>query len=224
MSSPSPTTKTAIMDAAERLFAARGFKSTSMRAITSAAKANLGAVNYHFTTKDALILAVLSRRMKPLNEQSSSMLDRLENAGTARPVAVEEILEALFRPPLELIAKRSQGGRNFLRLIAFVFTEPGDYLKPLIEEQLAGKLCRFHTALRRIMPGLSETDAYWAMHFSYGAFVHTLSNPHILELTSRGHCKVSDTEKTLRRIVGYCAAGFRAAAKSGSAGRIHPTS
>ena len=205
-----PTTKTAVMDAAERLFAARGFKSTSLRAITAAARANLGAVNYHFATKDALILAVLSRRMKPLNERSAALLDRFEQAGAGRPVDVEKILEALFRPALELIAKRAPGGRNFLRLMAFTFAEPGDYLKPLIEEQLAGKLRRFHKALRRVMPGLTEADAFWKMHFSYGAFVHTVSNPHILEFTSGGLCRVADPEKTLLRIVVFCAAGFRA--------------
>jgi len=57
---------------------------------------------------------------------------------------------------------------------------------------------------------LSEAEAYWKMHFSYGAFLHTISNPHILELTSGGACRVSDTEMTLRRIVAFCAAGFRA--------------
>ena len=205
-----PPTKTAIMDAAERLFATRGFKSTSLRAITAAAKANLGAVNYLFTTKDSLILAVLSRRMKPLNERSTALLNQIEHESAGRPVSVEEILTALFRPALELIAKRSHGGRGFLRLMACTFAEPGDYLKPLIEEQLTGKLLRFHKALRRALPGLSAADAFWKIHFSYGAFVHTVSNPHILELTSSGLSKVSDTEKTLIRIVAFCAAGFKA--------------
>ena len=206
-----PATKIAIMDAAERLFAVRGFKSTSLRAITAAAKANLGAVNYHFATKDALILAVLSRRMKPLNERSAALLDQLECKGTGKPVGVEKILEALFRPAMELIAERSHGGRNFLRLMAFTLAERGDYLKPLIEVQLAAKLRHFHKTLRRALPGLSEADAYWNMHFSYGAFVHTVSNPHILELSSGGECKVSNSEEALRRIVAFCAAGFRRA-------------
>ncbi|MFL6529487.1 MAG: TetR family transcriptional regulator, partial [Chthoniobacterales bacterium] len=47
-------TKVAVLDAAERLFASHGFEATSLRAITSEAQANLGAVNYHFASKDEL--------------------------------------------------------------------------------------------------------------------------------------------------------------------------
>jgi len=201
-------TKTAIMDAAEELFASRGFKSTSLRAITSAAHANLGAVNYHFESKDALILAVLSRRMRPLNEQSTALLEQLES-GTEVP-GVEAILDALFRPAVELVAMRSKSGRNFLRLIGATFSEHGDYLKPLIEEQLAAKLRQFHRALRRALPGLSDEDVFWKMHLSYGAFLHTVSNPQLLQLASDGLCKLSDSEDVLRRIVAFCAAGFMA--------------
>ena len=49
---PPGSTKNAILDTAERLFATHGFEATSLRTITAEAKANLGAVNYHFTSKD----------------------------------------------------------------------------------------------------------------------------------------------------------------------------
>src|SRR4051812_48995648 len=71
-------TKVAVLNAAERLFAAHGFRATSVRAITDLAGANLGAVNYHFASKDELILAVLRRRMKPLNAERLALLDQFE--------------------------------------------------------------------------------------------------------------------------------------------------
>ena len=42
------STKTKILDAAEILFADKGFNGTSLREITSQAEVNLAAVNYHF--------------------------------------------------------------------------------------------------------------------------------------------------------------------------------
>ncbi len=67
-------TKLAILKATERLVAAKGFEATSLRAITTAAKVNLAAVNYHFATKDALIVAMLNRRLRPVNEARLALL------------------------------------------------------------------------------------------------------------------------------------------------------
>ncbi|HCH31325.1 MAG TPA: TetR family transcriptional regulator, partial [Oceanospirillaceae bacterium] len=47
-----------ILDAAEVEFAAHGFVETSLRTITTKAKVNLAAVNYHFGSKKGLIQAV----------------------------------------------------------------------------------------------------------------------------------------------------------------------
>ena len=50
-----------ILDAAEQLFAEKGFAETSLRLITSKAGVNLAAVNYHFGSKKSLIQAVFVR-------------------------------------------------------------------------------------------------------------------------------------------------------------------
>ena len=62
-------TKRRILDAAELLMGEKGFTSTSMRDITAAAKVNHASVNYHFGSKEALLAAVLERRLQPINEQ-----------------------------------------------------------------------------------------------------------------------------------------------------------
>lgn len=56
-----------ILDAAEELFADRGFAETSLRMITSRAKVNLAAVNYHFGSKKSLIQAVFARFLTPFS-------------------------------------------------------------------------------------------------------------------------------------------------------------
>ena len=55
-------TRERILDAAERLFAERGYDGASLRAITGQARVNLAAVNYHFRSKRALMRAVFARR------------------------------------------------------------------------------------------------------------------------------------------------------------------
>lgn len=59
MTDQSTDTKLKIMQAARELFAAQGFEGTSIRDIAKAADVNVASVNYHFSSKDNLILEVL---------------------------------------------------------------------------------------------------------------------------------------------------------------------
>jgi AcrR family transcriptional regulator len=52
------TTTDAILDAAERLFAAHGYDAVSVREITRDAEVNVAAVHYHFGSKEAVLRGV----------------------------------------------------------------------------------------------------------------------------------------------------------------------
>lgn len=60
MNSQQPVSERLLAVAAD-LFARVGFEGVSVRAITSRAKANLGAITYHFGSKEALFNAVIDR-------------------------------------------------------------------------------------------------------------------------------------------------------------------
>ena len=79
-----------ILDAAEQLFAEKGFAETSLRLITSKAGVNLAAVNYHFGSKKALIQAVFSRFLGPFCASLERELDRRE-ALAGKPDTLEEL-------------------------------------------------------------------------------------------------------------------------------------
>ena len=212
-------TKVAVLNAAERLFAANGFNATSLRAITAEAQANLGAVNYHFASKDSLILAVLRRRLTPLNADRVALLNHLEREANGKPLPIEKILEALFRPPTELVARGAKGGRFFIRLLAQCLAESGEFLQPLVVEEFAEKNRRFHAAIRRSLPYLNSDEVHWRLHFAHGVFLHTIANAHVLEFASSRRCRIRDVESTLARMIEFCAAGFVARAEGKSKGR-----
>ena len=65
-----------------------------MRQITSAAGVNLAAVNYHFGSKEALVQAVLKRRLEGVNRERLRLLDELEAAGGPRQPS--QIVDAFF--------------------------------------------------------------------------------------------------------------------------------
>jgi AcrR family transcriptional regulator len=77
---------------ARRLFAERGYRGASIRAITAAAGANLGAVTYHYGSKDALHRAVLETVF-------GDMAGRVENGARVPGRAVDRlrsVVRALF--------------------------------------------------------------------------------------------------------------------------------
>ena len=76
-----------LIEAARELFARDGFDAASVRDITARAHANLGAITYHFGSKEALYHAVIERFATPLADRLAEIsteagppLDRLATA------------------------------------------------------------------------------------------------------------------------------------------------
>jgi AcrR family transcriptional regulator len=84
-------TRQRLLDTARVLFANEGFTGASVRAITRRARANLGAVTYHFGSKRALYLAVVEQLFGRLRERVAVV------APTAAPTArLGAIIHAFF--------------------------------------------------------------------------------------------------------------------------------
>jgi len=62
-------TAEALLASARRLFTEHGYRGASVRAITSEAGTNLGAITYHFGSKLALYEKVMALCMRPLAER-----------------------------------------------------------------------------------------------------------------------------------------------------------
>jgi AcrR family transcriptional regulator len=201
------TTKDRILDAAECLFARDGFDATSLRAITAEAKVNLAAVNYHFQTKEALVQAVIKRRMSPVNAQRLALLDAYEADAAGAAVALDNIMNAFLRPVIEMCGNHAQG---IVPLIGRLYTEPGDFAPRLYKQQFEHLAQRFVPALARALPGLPTDEIFWRIHFAIGAMAHTLAASTMLDLMSGGRCDISDVEGTLARLKTFIVAGLTA--------------
>lgn len=71
--------RTALLDAAERLFALQGVETASLRDISLAAgQRNNSAVQYHFGDREGVVAAVFTRRMDAINEMRRSMISDLD--------------------------------------------------------------------------------------------------------------------------------------------------
>src|SRR5882672_2480295 len=96
---PSDQTRSAILAAAERLYADRGFGDVTLRDIVAAANVNLAAVNYHFGSKDELIAELFVTRSLATNRERLNELKAAEEKGGGR-TNIDAILRALVGPTL----------------------------------------------------------------------------------------------------------------------------
>ena len=92
-------TRTAILNAAERLYAERGFSDVTLRDIVGEAGVNLAAVNYHFGSKDELIAELYVTRSIATNRIRLAELKAAEDAGGGR-APIEAVVRALVGPTL----------------------------------------------------------------------------------------------------------------------------
>src|ERR1035438_1749636 len=187
------TTKTRLLDTAERLFAQHGIEATSLRIITREAGVNLAAVNYHFQSKEALMHAVIARRLDPINEERLAMLDAVEAEAGDGPLPLDQVLDALLRPIFEML---SGPAKEFAPMMSRIFTESSDLTEKVFQKHLAHMSARFFPALERAIPHLPRTELLWRMQFMMGAVAHTVGGAKVLRVISSGMCDSSDVEGT----------------------------
>lgn len=99
----------AILDAAARLFAERGYRATSMRDIAAAAEMLPGSVYYHFASKDALLLSVYAEGVARIAAQVDAAV-----AKKRKPWAR---LESACAAHLEMLLDRSDYAQVVVRVL-----------------------------------------------------------------------------------------------------------
>jgi len=208
--SPRPDTRDALLDAAERLFAERGLRSASLRAITGEAGANLAAVNYHFGSKQGLVQAVFARRLEPLNRER---LDRLAacEAAPGGPT-VDCVVRAFAAPVLHMLRDPRAGGAAFARLVARSFSEPSDETRRMLQTAFREVVDRFSAALAAALPDLPRETVFWRIHFMAGAMAHTAAFGRLALAMSNGLCDPEDTDRMIDELAAFLAGGLAAPA------------
>jgi AcrR family transcriptional regulator len=208
---PQHETRTRILDVAEELFMQHGFEATSMRLLTSTARVNLAAVNYHFGSKDALIEALFHRRLDPMNAERIAALDALEQQAGEQPLAAAQIIRAFIGTSLRMIEDARGGGRNFIRLLGRAYTEPAKQIRALIGQLHAPVMERFKAALARALPQIPLDELVWRMHFMFGTLSYTLAATDTVQLIAG--CKPEDRYDARlleARLIAFLCAGLLA--------------
>jgi AcrR family transcriptional regulator len=205
-------TKAQILDTAIRLFGARSFDAVSLRDITAEAKANLGAVNYHFKSKLNLIREVLKTLASPINEERLKTLDSYEaSLKDARP-DLEVLIRLLVEPFVRSARKKGGLGVFYPRLLMLARTLPGNLIGSFISEQHDAMALRFVKAIGRALPDMNEEEIFWRYDFIIGATLNIVGDTYRsyrLKRLSGGQCDTDDADRIIDELVAFVSAGMR---------------
>jgi AcrR family transcriptional regulator len=208
MSRPKRTTKDKLMDAAEKLFARRGFYGSSLRDITTAAGVDLALVNYHFGSKKQLLIAVIERRGAVLNEERLRRLADARLSAAPGAPSTEAVVGAFLDPILERLAHAGPGWHNYFALIAYVNNSP-EWGSKLMGKTFDGVVREFIRTLLDSLPGSAPEDIFWGYNFLTGAMTLSLAETGRLDVLSDGLCRSNDVAALKERLGPYVAAGLR---------------
>ena len=144
-------TRDRLLTEAENLFAQKGFAAVSVREITTAAKSNLAAVNYHFGNKMNLYLSVFRERWVPRAHEVSRYFKKCLAQKTDPDTA--DMVRALAMGFLEG-AMTEEERRCNINLMLRELTHPTEAVNIVVKEVIRP----MHNDIRRIIrPSLPET-------------------------------------------------------------------
>jgi AcrR family transcriptional regulator len=195
----------ALLAAALALFAEHGYEGASVRAITARAGANLGAITYHFGSKQALYERVLERCYGPLVERVEAVV---RGAGTAL-----ERAESVVRTYFDYMSARPELPCLFMRELAAGHEVPRPVSAAIrrLHGTLAGLVVegqREGTMRAGVAPIMAIGIVSQPLHF--GALGGTLR-----EATGIDPADPASREEIVRQVVAFVRAGLAAHGEEG---------
>lgn len=203
-----------ILDAAEALFAQRGYYGVSVREIADTAGAEFSLARYHFGSKDDLFVAVTGRRSEAMRIALLAALDDVEREHQGK-VPLTNIVEAYTRA-FDRLSLEPTGWHNYLKLIIHsnslverpeLLLRQRTQYQPVFERYVAA-LCR---------AGLKLRDASWCMHSLHATTAQLAVEAYSVSELSGGLCDPGEHDEFVQHIVRFVTAGLEGFARTSAA-------
>jgi AcrR family transcriptional regulator len=168
-------TKKVLLKAAAELVADRGVDAMSIREITEQAKANVAAVNYHFGSREGLVVTLMEMHLLPLWEERMARMDAAEGKWGSKAVPLEELVDAWVRPVSGAARRAVLGEALALRVMGRVLVMAEDEWPAEVRVISVPVRERWQKALVRVLPGVDTAEAVWRSEWLTGGLARMLS-------------------------------------------------
>lgn len=155
-----------LLDAAEALFAEKGFDATTTREIALRSKDTLGTLSYHFGSKQKLLEEILTRRFATVAELRERYYQEARAEGHGGMPSLEGVVRAIILPYLDLVFSGDPGWRNYVNLLGRV-RESGNPETQAFYLAFAEPAVRLGISwLGEVAPEASERDLVYSYEFA----------------------------------------------------------
>jgi TetR/AcrR family fatty acid metabolism transcriptional regulator len=183
-------TRERILEAAEKLFAEKGFHETAMDEIVRASKVSKGGVYFHFPSKEELFFALLDKLADALQREVQREIARRRGAVAKIQGALEVVLRTLTsqRHLAQIILRQGHGlGPSFERKRLEIYSRFARLIKENLDEALAeGSIPPINTEITAYawLGAINELVLRWVYTGQPDPLTQTL--PTLQELFLRG--------------------------------------
>lgn len=152
-----PDAKTRLLSVAERLFAERGLRCTSIRELANEAGVNIAAVNYYFRSKDELYVEALRHAMRRSGDAQPSFNRILEEAvADGSPKAAREGIRRFIEVFVTTLYCTDGCPNYTAALMSHEMLHPTGALKNVIDEFIRPKFKVLAQLIRQARPDLTN--------------------------------------------------------------------
>lgn len=197
-------TRRRVFEAAEALFAERGFDGTSTRDIAARAEVTPALVLFHGQSKQALFESVVEARAEELARLRRAALDRVVADSHA---GLREVIGAFVRPLLEKATGGDPGWHAYARLIALVSADPA--WRALTERCFDPTVAVFTREIARRHPGADRQTLAAALVFSVSAMLSLIASRWRIDAMAGDQPPEAPADPALiETLVDYCHGGM----------------
>ncbi len=199
-----------LLEAAQKLFAEKGFRGTSIRDIVTEAGSNVAAVNYHFGSKENLYREVFRRHKMAAHNRGIAAVKEVMEKSDGKP-SIAAVLEAFA-----LASKKGRDPsdiRRWMMLLNHELVEPQldphfglkEVMEPL--QQPLGE------AIAAAFPRLTDRVVHRCVHSFIAQLAHLDRMQIYFGALDKEELPMLDATETIRHIVEFTAAGIDALQK-----------
>lgn len=200
-----PDRQQAILLAAEKLFAQRGYHAVTIRQIADEAGVPLALVGYYYGPKRDLFHAVFAHWNRTIEERLIALDSAVAEPSDTRRLL--RIVEAFVQPVIRMRA--SSEGQYYAQLVGRELGYASQEADRVLREFFDPMAARFIDALHAALPHATRADAAWGYQFALGALLHHLVDTRVARLS--GGINVPNDPAAAERLVRFIVGGLRAA-------------